>query len=82
VGTNDMSIKQQMIEQAIPGIIVVNQPLGVGLYRTGAGARSPWSTDTATMSIRRLTPSPTPPSPPGRRCSRQDTGTHATPQIG
>jgi len=35
VGNHDMSIKQQMIEQAIPGIIVVNQPLGVGLYRTG-----------------------------------------------
>ena len=35
VGNHDMSVNVQYVEQAIPGIEVCSQQLGVGLYRTG-----------------------------------------------
>lgn len=35
VGNHDMSVDLQYIEEAIPGMIVCSQHLGVGLYRTG-----------------------------------------------
>ncbi|MBI9095451.1 MAG: metallophosphoesterase [Sphaerochaeta sp.] len=35
VGNHDMSVNIQYIEEAIPGMIVCSQNLGVGLYRTG-----------------------------------------------
>nr|WP_321297355.1 metallophosphoesterase [uncultured Sphaerochaeta sp.] len=35
VGNHDMSVNVQYIEEAIPGMIVCAQQLGVGLYRTG-----------------------------------------------
>ncbi len=35
VGNHDMSVNLQYIEEAIPGMVVCSQHLGVGLYRTG-----------------------------------------------